>query len=451
MGKTDKLPPTILVIFGISGDLAQRYLLPALAKINKNEQLPEDFRLLGITRQDLHADDVLKGSCKSLGHLAEIFRMDLSSSDSYQALKQKLDELGEEYSEKPQVIFYFAVPPSATLPIIRQLGAAKLNHSQTKLLLEKPFGVDLASATELIDETDKHFKEEQVYRIDHYLAKEMAQNIAVFLGGNVLFRDVWNNQFINRIEVVAAEKIDIEGRVNFYEQSGALRDLVQSHLLQLTALVLMKPCPDVFDFSEVRRRRLDALNQLKVAGHISTSVARGQYKGYRQEVDNPDSEVETFVALRLISTDKRWQGVPIDLVTGKALDRKFTGIKVYFKKSQAQEANKLTLRIQPEEGIELELWVKKPGYDHNLEKMPLDFNYEQYFGSDLPEAYEQVIVDAMRTRPDLFASSEEVLATWRLLEPVQKHWSMTSGDLHFYEKGSDYKKLASSWSIIKDL
>lgn len=432
MSNKEALPPTILVIFGISGDLAKRYLLPALATINKNDQLPRNFRLIGISRKNIGLEEVLGQQGQSLNKFSTIHQMDLSAQTDYQELKTKLSAQKEELGQETKVIFYFAVPPAAVLPIIRHLGNAGLNHKNTKLLLEKPFGVDLESAKELIQETNKHFKEEQVYRIDHYLAKEMAQNIAVFLGGNVLFKDVWNNKFISKIEVIAAEKIDIEGRANFYEQSGALRDVVQSHLLQLAALVLMKPCPDVFDFSEVPCRRLEALNQLKVVA----PPLRAQYDSYSAEVDNPGTSTETFVSLQLESTDMRWQGVPIHLTTGKGLDQKFTEIRIYFKKNQSSQANLLTLRIQPHEGIELDLWVKKPGYDQDLAKLPLDFNYEQYFGSDLPEAYEQVIIDAMRGSQNLFASSKEVLASWMILEAVQRQWQMDTSDLKFYKKGS---------------
>jgi glucose-6-phosphate 1-dehydrogenase len=432
-----------MVVKGVSGDLAQRYLLPALGKICKNDQLPKDFRLLGVTRQNLTVNNVLDQKVQSLKKFTSIFQMDLSAQDEYKRLDDQLEQIAKTYAAKPQIIFYFAVPPAAVLPIIRHLGLAGLNHSRSKLLLEKPFGVDLESAKELIAETDKYFKEEQTYRIDHYLAKEMAQNIAVFLGGNVLFRDVWNNNFISKIEIIASESIDIEGRAAFYEQTGALRDIIQSHLLQLAALVLMKPCPDVFDFSEVPRRRLAALKQLKLwdKDDFYKSVKRAQYEGYRSEVKNSDSTVETFVSLKLESTDPRWAEVPINLITGKALDRKFTEIRVHFKKSQRSEANLLTLRIQPHEGIELDLWVKKPGYDHDLAKLPIDFNYEQYFGSDLPEAYEQVIIDAMRGSQNLFASSPEVLATWALLQPIQSKWQMDSSDLFFYKKGSSLTEL----------
>jgi glucose-6-phosphate 1-dehydrogenase len=437
------LAPTILVIFGVSGDLAQRYLLPSLAAIHRNGGLPANFKLLGITRQSLAAKDILEPNCRGLEAFSEIQTMNLSEQADYAKLRKKLADMSKQLGQGTQIIFYFAVPPTAVLPIIRHLGQAELNHKNTKLLLEKPFGTDVQSAADLIRETNQHYAENQVYRIDHYLAKGMAQNITVFLGGNVLFRNVWNKEFISRIDIIASEKIDIEGRLNFYEQSGALRDLVQSHLLQLAALVLMKPCTDLFDFSEVPARRLAALKQLELSGPPAKAALRAQYEGYRKEVTNPKSMIETFVELKLESTDERWGGVPIRLITGKALDKKFTEIRVHFKKTQASESNRLTLRIQPNEGIELELWVKKPGYDQDLAQLPLAFNYEKYFGTDLPDAYEQVIVDAIRTRSDLFASSAEVLASWTLLDPVLKNWAMNESDLKFYKKGTNYKDVVS--------
>lgn len=436
----EKAKPTVLVIFGISGDLAQRYLLPSLAAIENKGGLPADFRVVGISRRRLALDDVLPKSCGVLAKFTEVATLNLAEQADYADLKDKLASIKKRFGKGSQVIFYFAVPPNAVLPIVRHLGKAGLNGPEAKLLLEKPFGTDLASAKELIANTAEYFAEEQVYRIDHYLAKEMAQNITVFLGGNVLFRDVWNKDFIDRIDIIASEKIDIEGRVNFYENTGALRDF-QSHLLQLAALVLMRPCTDLFDFSEVPARRLAALRKLRLAEPAISSVLRAQYKGYKEETGNPDAAAETFVELKLISTDQRWQGVPIRLISGKALDKKFTEIRVHFKKQKASESNRLTLRIQPNEGIELELWVKKPGYGHDLAQLPLDFNYEQYFGKDLPEAYEQVIIDAMRGSQNLFAGSAEVLAGWRIIDPILKAWAMSDEAIISYEKGSNYKEV----------
>ncbi len=410
----EKLPTTTIVIFGVSGDLSRRYLLPALAEICQSADVKARLNILGLSRRQLAAADSLPKSAGGLASRFEVLQMDYQAAGDYQKLKAKLRQL-----DCQQVIFYFAVPPQAVLPIIRHLGSNKLNGPKYRLLMEKPFGTDLQSAKTLINEINQHFKEEQVYRIDHFLAKEMAQNITVFLGSNAIFRDVWNNRFIERIEVLAEESIGIEGRVELWESTGTLRDFVQSHLMQLAALVLMEPCPDVFDFSMVQPRRLAALKNLELAA--PGAAVKAQYDGYRHEAGNPKSKTETFVSLKLRSNDPNWHGVPISLTTGKRLKQKLTEIRVYFKKTQSAQTNLLTLRIQPKEGIELELWVKKPGYEQELQKLPLDFSYQQYF-ERLPEAYEQVIVDAIRSRNNLFASSDEVLASWQVLQPLLKNW-----------------------------
>ncbi|HET9721836.1 MAG TPA: glucose-6-phosphate dehydrogenase, partial [Candidatus Saccharimonadales bacterium] len=429
-----KLAPTTLVVFGISGDLSRRYLLPALAAICRSSDIGANLEIWGLSRRSLEPGDVLNDTTRGLTDNFRVLQIDYDSAAAYQQLKDELEK-----SPAQQTIFYFAVPPAAVLPIIEKLGSAGLNDSTYRLLLEKPFGQNYDSAKRLIDQTKRYFKDEQIYRIDHYLAKEMAQNIAVFLGSNAIFRGVWSNKFIERIKIEVSESIGVEGRGGFYEQTGALRDIVQSHLLQLTALILMKPCPDVFDFSQVQIRRLAALKQLSLMA--SQSTIRGQYDGYKDEVDNPESTTETFVALSVTSSDPDWQGVPIRLVTGKRLDKKLTEIRVHFKKSQATQANILKLRIQPQEGIELELWVKKPGYDQDLQKLSLEFSYQQHFG-DLPDAYEQVIVDAIRGRSNLFASDEEVLASWQVLQSVLDGFIKGKPELKAYPPGSSAEELA---------
>lgn len=428
----NKLPSTTLAIFGVRGDLSQRKLLPALAEICRNSDFKARLKILGLSRSELQTDESLPKAASGLTDQFEVFQIDYSKLLDYKKLKDKLDQIGSR-----QVIFYFAVPPQAVLTIVSNLGRSGLNSAVYKLLMEKPFGTDYASAKQLIDATDKHFKEEQVFRIDHFLAKEMAQNIAVFLGSNAIFRDVWNKTFIDRIEVVAEESIGIEGRAHFYEQTGALRDIVQSHLLQLAALTLMEPCPDVFDFSQMRARRLAALEKLKIK---PGSVIKAQYEGYRQEAASPNSAVETFVALDLQSSDPKWQGVPVRLITGKKLSEKLTEIRIFFKKIQNAQSNILRLRVQPREGIELELWIKKPGYEQELQMLPLDFNYGQYFDR-LPDAYEQVIVDAVRGRANLFAGSREVLASWRLLQPVLDSWD---SKLVSYKPGSRVEQILTN-------
>jgi len=429
----EKLPSTNLVILGVTGDLSRRKLLPALAEICRNSDVGAHLNILGVSRRQVEIKNILPKGSEKLAHRLSLMRLDYDNPDDYQNLKKKLhDHIAD------QTIFYFAVPPDVVPGIVRQLGKAGMNGQNDKLLMEKPFGVDLDSARILISETEKYFKEDQVYRIDHYLAKEPAQNVAVFLGSNALFRGVWNNQFISRIEIVAEESIKLEGRGAFYEQTGALRDIVQSHLLQLAALTLMKPCPDVFDFSQVQARRLEALRSLSV--NSPRSVIKAQYDDYAQEVDNPRSQTETFVSLSLKSDDPIWKNVPIKLTTGKALAEKLTEIRVHFKKTQSAQTNLLKLRLQPNEAIELELWVKKPGYEPELQKLALDFVYQRHF-ERLPDAYEQVIIDAVRSRGNLFASSDEVVASWEILQPVLDSWRAEKPVITKYPAGSSVNQI----------
>jgi glucose-6-phosphate 1-dehydrogenase len=266
----------------------------------------------------------------------------------------------------------------------------------------------------------------------------MAQNIVVFLGSNTLFRSVWNSQFIEKIEIDASEQISIEGRANFYESIGALRDIVQSHLLQLAALTLMEPCSNIFDYEEMPAHRLSALK--KLSADASQPFVRGQYEGYRREVGNPSSATETFTALTLKSEDPRWKDVPIRLATGKSLKEKLTEIRVYFKKMEETEENLLILRIQPREAIVIQIWVKQPGYERRLQKIPHEFTYNTHF-DHLPEAYEQVLVDAMSSNHSLFAGSEEVLESWRILKPVQQKWLESTNDIKTYSPGSTIEEI----------
>ena len=431
MANNTDLPPTTLVVFGVTGDLSHRYILPALAVLDKASRLPANFKLIGLSRRQINTKDVLQEKTKNLSKYLEIIHMDVASDADYQNLRKHLPAAA-------QTIFYLSVPPAAVLPILKRLSASGLNHGNTKLLLEKPFGYDLDSARELTNETKKCFSEDQVYRIDHYLAKEMAQNIAVFLGSNALFRDVWNNKFIESIDVIAAENIGIEGRAGFYESTGALRDFVQSHLLQLAALTLMRPCSSLFEFEDMPKRRLEALVSLKPAD--PQLATRAQYDTYRQEVTNPGSNVETFASVKLFSNDPRWKDVPITLTTGKKLNTKTTEVRVRFKKTDASQANTLVLRIQPEEGVEIDLWAKKTGYEQELRNLPLTFSYAD--GSErLPDAYEQVLVDAMRSRLSLFASSNEILETWRILNPLLQNWAMSDAKLGTYKAGSSIEQI----------
>lgn len=436
--------PTILIIIGIFGDLSVRKLLPALSKMAAAGALPEDFRILGITRRtDNQIEDLFLKTDKKdyLRNHLELLSMDLTSVDDYQRLSQYLQEMEKSFATEAQYLFYLAVPPQVSRPIIELLGTAGLaENKDTKLLLEKPFGTDLASAQELVEYIDKYFKPEQVYRIDHYLAKEMAQNIILFRENNFLFKQTWNKDFITHIEIIASEEIGVEGRAVFYEQTGALRDLVQSHLLQLAALTLMSASNEE-TMGDVSSYRLKALQQLHLpSDDINKFVKRGQYSSYQTEVNNVGSMVETFVSLTLESDDPRWQGVPITLTTGKSLNKKFTGIKIFYRQNKEQTANQLTFLLQPDEGVEFSLFSKRPGYDYMVSKHPLKFAFQEHY-ANLPEAYEQVLFSAMSSDYKLFATSAEVLESWRILDKIQKAWEMSNDDLIIYESGSHISEI----------
>jgi len=432
---SDKIiQPTILVIVGISGDLARRKLLPALRQIDRAGLLPDKFRIVGQSRRRISKGDVLPPGTKSLAQKLETYQMDLNNPHDYRQLSDHLDDIEQNFGAKAQRLFHLSVPPQVTKSIVQQLGqAGLLGPPDSKLLLEKPFGTDLASAQELIECLQKYCREEQLYRIDHYLAKDMAQNLVVFRSGNPLIRRTWNKDFIESIDIYASERIGIEGRAAFYEQTGALRDFVESHLLQLAALVLMD-LPDVTAWRETPAKRLQALEALEAPHDVQSDVVRGQYDSYRDEVHNPGSEVETYVSLRLYSHDPRWRGVPITLTTGKALGDKTTEIRMRYRQQNAAHPDELVLRIEPNESVTLEFWIKQPGPDYQMEPFPLELAYDRYFGG-LPDAYERVFVDAMRSEHALFTTSAEVLAAWRILAPIQHAWSMDSSDLLFYRPG----------------
>jgi glucose-6-phosphate 1-dehydrogenase len=378
---------TKLLVFGITGDLSTRKLLPSLRSILQSEAVP-DIQIIGVSRRDVNVRELLEDSLgdADMAPFVSVFSMDLAKADDYARLKGHIALEGDE-----QLLVYLSVPPMASAQIVDFLGQAGLNTSNVKLLFEKPFGVDLASAEEVIARTAKYFDETQIYRIDHYLAKEMAQNIVAFRGGNALFGHVWNKTAIEKIEVVALEEIDVEGRAGFYEQTGALRDVVQGHLMQLLALVLMD-VPASFDWDALPELRKAALASVHTGN--PRSAVRAQYEGYQHEVGNPGSLTETFVSLHLASSDERWKDVALVLTTGKALNKKATEVRVYFRKFHDAQSNCLVFRIQPNEGIEIDLFTKKPGYERKFEQQKLGFSYPE--DAVLPDAYEQVLMDAKK-------------------------------------------------------
>ncbi|HEY8998701.1 MAG TPA: glucose-6-phosphate dehydrogenase [Candidatus Saccharimonadales bacterium] len=462
------LPPAAIVIFGITGDLAQRKLLPALYYLIKSNVLHEHTTIIGITRRDVTAHEVLdekklcsrdpEGTCDAkavakMRGMLHMHKMDLLDGAAYDKLRDYLNDVEKKAGQPMRRLFYLSIPPTVFEPIVKLLGEHGLNtppeaaEGTANLLIEKPFGYDLASAKELIAQVGEHFSEEQVFRIDHYLAKETVQNILTFRFGNPMFEPLWNAQHIERIEVEATEKIGIEGRAIFYEQTGALRDFVQSHLLQLVAVTTMEH-PGNMSSASIHKAKLALLDSIEPISpmEIPTHTVRGQYKGYREEVQSPKTATETFAALQLSIDSDRWRGVPVIVKTGKALREKCTRVRVLFRTGKGEEQNCMTFDIQPREGVEIALQVKKPGFTNATEASSMEFNYERSFGNaDFPDAYERVLVDAIRGDHTLFATDDEVLASWRILEQIIEAWTQNDDNLHFYEQGSDGPKLPAAF------
>jgi glucose-6-phosphate 1-dehydrogenase len=375
-------------------------------------------------------------------HLS-LFQLDPTSAGGYQQLRRHLQAIEDRHGMCMNRLFYLAIPPQVYAPVIEQLGEQGLNtgcdhhRAVSRLLVEKPFGYDLTSAVDLIKRTSRYFSEEYVFRIDHYLAKETVQNVLVFRERNPIFAELWSRAHISAIGLMLSEQIGVEGRAEFYDNVGALRDVVQNHLLQLLALVTMElPAAATSRALHASKQRL--LRQITPVNPYKHPVVRGQYAGYTDDVRNPGSTTETYVRLTVTCNNRRWRHVPITLATGKSLNAKHTSVTITFvDPAQAECANQLTFRIQPNEGIGISLSVKQPGFTEATTTVQMDFSYAAAFGgAGHPDAYERVLIDAVRGDHSLFATSDEVLESWRILQPVLDIWEQGSDDLVIYQPGS---------------
>lgn len=451
--------PTVLVIFGVTGDLSSRKLLPALYQLLKYNHLPYRMSVVGVFREGSSSlDEVMqqteiqllrtKKECDPaiLQRLRDMIRpitMDSTKREDYAVLRAELEAINQEFGVSHQWLFYLAIPPVIFRDVVGALAAAGLNRETDgvarRIFVEKPFGSDTASARDLIDFMGQHFDEHQIYRIDHYLAKETAQNILTFRFNNPLIEDIWGRQYIDHIQISALETIGVLGRGAFYEPLGALRDIVQSHLLQLLALVLME-VPDNLDGPAVHTEKLALLQSVQVTppGHVDESSVFGQYDGYAAEVGNPESRTETYCALKLDVASSRWGGVPILLRTGKSLTTRRTDIKIVFKDRSRRGSpdNILTIRLRPDEGINLRLMAKRPGFDDSVAPVDMTFRYESSFEGNHPDAYDRVLTDAIAGDQTLFASSEEVMRCWEILEPFLQARSDNAAPPERYPIGS---------------
>jgi glucose-6-phosphate 1-dehydrogenase len=488
--------PTTLVIFGASGDLTKRKLLPAVYQLTRNQRLPPRFAVIGVGRTQMDDDsfrDQFKASLKEFAKVegddevasslaARIYYVsgELSDPALYARIKERLTEIdGEE-----GVLHYLAIPPGVYQTVITQLGKAGLAKAEApawrRVIIEKPFGTDLASARSLNVVVHQHFDEEQVFRIDHYLGKETVQNLLVFRFGNGMYEPVWNRRYIDHVQITAAETVGVERRAAYYEGAGALRDMVQNHMMQLLALVAMEP-PTAFTAESVRDRKMDALVSVQPLiddgsrnssaerrpGRLSRSkdaapqtllnVVRAQYSsgwvagepvpGYRQEPDvAPDSTTETFVALKLHLDSWRWAGVPFYIRTAKHLPKRTTEIAIQFRRPPLQifkrvspssvAPNLLIVNVQPDEGISVRFEAKLPGTRMQLAPVMMNFRYGTAFGGPVPEAYETLLLDAMLGDPTLFARHDFVEASWALITPIHEAWRQEpAGVIPTYEAG----------------
>jgi len=463
--------PLALVIFGATGDLTRRKLLPAVYRLFREGLLPEGFAVVGFAREPMDDAEFRKRMHAALEEFAEApaaeewsaFAERLSYVSSvfedaagFVRLREHLDRLDAERGTGGNRLYYLAVPPDVMELVAEGLGRAGLVRRPgephwTRIVVEKPFGRDLASARELNEQLQHVFAEKQIFRIDHYLGKETTQNVLVFRFANLLWEAVWGRNYVDHVQVTVAETVGVERRAGYYEHTGALRDMLQSHLLQLLTLVAMEP-PAAYDADSIRSEKekvLQAVRPLRgedaVRGRYAASVD-GSKPGYREEPGvAPDSRTETFAALRLWVDNWRWAGVPFYLRTGKRLPIRASEVVVRFRpaphpildlvEGDTPAPNALVLRIQPEEGISLFFEAKVPGLLGRLQPVSMDFDYSRAFGVESPDAYERLLLDAMLGDATLFARSDEVEAAWALLTPVLEEWER-GGEPEPYPAGS---------------
>jgi glucose-6-phosphate 1-dehydrogenase len=459
-------PPTVVVIFGASGDLTARKLIPAVYNLGVDGLLPADFFLVGYGRKpipddefrSLAADAIKEFSRREL--TAEVWDR-IAAATSYVAggyddkaafdrLAAHIAQLEQKLGRDVQTLFYISTPPSVFQPILQNLGASGLagrhlgQAHHAKVIIEKPFGKDLASARALNDTIRRVFEEHQVYRIDHYLGKETVQDLLVQRFANSIFEPLWNRNFIDSVQITVAEEVGVGTRGGYYEQSGCLRDMIQNHTMQLLALTAMEP-PVSLDAESIRDEKVKLLKAIQpLALGPGGDVARAQYAagmtggktvpGYLEEEGiNPQSATETFAALRFSIANWRWQGVPFYLRSGKRMARRVSEIAVNFKRPPGTlfaegekfhlAANTLAFQIQPDEGLSLILNGKVPGLETRTQPVKMNFRYATTFGSNTPEAYERLVLDAMVGDGTLFIRGDEALASWRLCTPILESWA----------------------------
>jgi glucose-6-phosphate 1-dehydrogenase len=478
-------PPCTMVIFGASGDLTRRKLVPALYSLARDRRLPPGFAVVGVARRDLEHDLFRKQMREACDQFARRRPVDealwsgfsqglfysagtFEQPATYQKLKALLDRIDQERGTAGNRVYYLSTPPAEYPTIVTQLGQAGLINRAgdgpfTRVIIEKPFGRDLESARSLNHTVHEVLREDQTFRIDHYLGKETVQNILAFRFANALWEPLWNGKYVDHVQLTVAEAIGVEGRGGYFESAGILRDMVQNHMFQFLAMMAMEP-PVAFEADAVRDEKLKVLRALRPlpvdADELAAQVVRGQYgrgsvggderPAYREEKDvAPASQVETYVALELYIDNWRWAGVPFFLRAGKSLPKRVTEIAIFFKRAPhtifpqaarliAEQPNVLSLRIQPDEGISLKFFSKEPGPEMAVVPVSMEFRYGTSFGAEPPEAYERLLLDAMLGDGTLFTRADEVEASWSWIDRIEKSWARAPEKfpLHIYNSGS---------------
>jgi glucose-6-phosphate 1-dehydrogenase len=465
--RLERVPdPCILALFGATGDLAHRKVIPALFQLWRTNLLPHEFQLLAIARRpysdktfraevlaalEEHAriQPIDDGAWRTFAERISYQQCNFDDAKGFEILAKRLDKMDEEHGTRGNRLYYLATQPSAFSELVAQLGRVGLDHEVhgggwRRIVIEKPFGHDLESAHRLNRDVARVFRESQVYRIDHYLGKETVRNLLVFRFGNGIFEPIWNRRHIDHVQITVAESLGVEGRGAFYEETGATRDVLQNHLLQLMSLVAMEP-PTTFEAEPLRDEKVKVLRAIaeKSREEVERDVVRGQYgpgwvnampaPGYREEPEvDPHSETETFVAVKLFIDDWRWSDVPFYLRTGKRLPKRATEIAVQFKEvphklfresATDPESNLLAIRIQPDEGIMLRFAAKIPGLGIEVRSVTMDFTYGSAFAVDSPDAYETLILDALLGDASLFTRADEVEQAWAIVDPMLDAWA----------------------------
>ncbi len=451
-----------LVIIGGTGDLAKRKILPGLFRRLCAGQMPETARIIAAARSDYTQDEFKSFVREAIEKFVKSKKKNAQNIEVFleRITYIKLDALGEEGWKtlakilRKDVIhaFYFSVGPSLFAPLAERLLKYKITNDNSRIVVEKPFGRDLASAKALNEELANSFREDQIFRIDHYLGKETVQNLMALRFANALFEPLWNSQHIDHVQITVSESLGVEGRGAYYDKSGAMRDMIQNHLMQLFCLTAMEP-PATFDATSVRDEKLKVIKALDPI--LQADIVRGQYRSdgknpsYRDESGNPNSTTESYIALKANLSNWRWVGTPFYLRTGKKLRNRVSEIAVVFKDpphsifedSQDLKGNVLTIRLQPDEGINLSMTIKEPGPGGmRLTEVPLDMTFAEVLGDDelsIPDAYERLIMDVIRGNQTLFMRGDEVEAAWAWVDPIIKNWEENSLKPAPYDAGSN--------------